>query len=271
LNPDTPGRPIILLHGITNSVYVWVTDTVFREYGPCYALSLPGHYPAAFPPGFGQEMITPEMIAHVLAAAIRQLVREQSVILVGHSTGGFAALATAAHTPEIVQRVIGLAAFAQGKWGGCYGILQWMARRGPIGRLLWKVVSKIVPSHRALFRQFWRIAVADPRTLYAHPHFETLVDSMYPSVKRLDLDTMVQYFSVMPDIDISPLLPRITAPTLALAGDRDPIVPPAQSYLIAGKVPNADLAVVKGAGHMLFLENPSECQRVVNGWLRKKD
>jgi pimeloyl-ACP methyl ester carboxylesterase len=271
LNPDTPGQPIILLHGITHSVYVWVTDTTFREHGPCYALSLPGHYPAAFPPDFGKEMITPEMIARVLTAAIRQLVGEQPVTLVGHSTGGFAVLAIAAHTPEIAQRVMSIAGFAQGKWSGFYGLLQWIARYGSVGKLVGKAMSKIAISHRALYRQFWRIGVADTRALYAYPHFETLMDSMYPSAKRLDSYAMFQYVSVMPDIDISPLLPRITAPTLVLAGDRDSTVPPAQSYLIAEKVPNADLVVVKGVGHELFLEAPSEFHRVVGNWLRKTD
>jgi pimeloyl-ACP methyl ester carboxylesterase len=37
---------------------------------------------------------------------------------------------------------------------------------------------------------------------------------------------MLLYFRRMPDIDITPLLPRITAPTLALTGDADPIVRP---------------------------------------------
>ena len=143
LNPDTPGQPIILLHGISHSIYVWVTDTIFLEHGPCYALSLPGHYPAAFPPNFGKEMITPEMIAHALTDAIRQLVGEQPVLLVGHSTGGFAALDTAAHTPEIAQRVISLAGFVQGKWYGLYGMQQWMARHGPIGKLIFEAVAVI--------------------------------------------------------------------------------------------------------------------------------
>jgi hypothetical protein len=49
-NPNTHGPPIVLLHGITTSVHLWTPDqtSLFVERGPCYALSLPGHYPAAF-------------------------------------------------------------------------------------------------------------------------------------------------------------------------------------------------------------------------------
>jgi pimeloyl-ACP methyl ester carboxylesterase len=81
---------------------------------------------------------------------------------------------------------------------------------------------------------------------------------------------MVQYFAVMPDMDISPLLPRITAPTLVLTGDSDPIVPPAQSHRIAEKVPHADLVVLKGAGHFPSVESPAEYQQVVSEWLRRQ-
>ena len=67
---------------------------------------------------FLQDSLTVEMIVHVLTAAIRNLVGNQSVILVGHSTGGFAALAIAAHTPEIVRCVVSISGFAQGIWTG---------------------------------------------------------------------------------------------------------------------------------------------------------
>ncbi len=50
-NPEQAGCPVILLHGIIASVHFWSPDLVapFLKLGPCYALSLPGHYPAAFP------------------------------------------------------------------------------------------------------------------------------------------------------------------------------------------------------------------------------
>jgi pimeloyl-ACP methyl ester carboxylesterase len=81
---------------------------------------------------------------------------------------------------------------------------------------------------------------------------------------------MVQYFAVMPDIDIGPWLSHITAPTLVLTGDSDPIVPPAQSHLIAGKVPRVDLAVMRGVGHVPMFEDHNEYQQVVGEWLQRQ-
>jgi pimeloyl-ACP methyl ester carboxylesterase len=65
----------------------------------------------------------------------------------------------------------------------------------------------------------------------------------------------VIYFEKIPDIDISPLLSKITVPVLALTGYVDSTVPPAQAHLIAEKVPHANLAVIEGGiGHMPFFE-----------------
>jgi pimeloyl-ACP methyl ester carboxylesterase len=52
LNPGTPGEPVILLHGITGSISFWQTKPAayLLAVGPCYALSLPGHYPATAQP-----------------------------------------------------------------------------------------------------------------------------------------------------------------------------------------------------------------------------
>jgi pimeloyl-ACP methyl ester carboxylesterase len=271
-NADLSGTPIILLHGITSSVKSWVPEALpfFAGYGPCYALSLPGHYPAAFPLDFRQESLTAEMIAQVLTAAIHKLVGKQPVILVGHSTGGFAALAIAAYTPEIARCVISISGFAQGRWIGILGAYQRLARRGFLGKSIFKLTYRANRWPRAWFRASLRVYAADPRRLFAYPYLDTIVDNSLPYYRQLDLDAMVQYFAVMPDIDIGYWLPRITAPTLVLTGENDPIVPPAQSHLIAGKVSYASLEVIKGVGHMLMFEDHIEYQRIVGEWLQRQ-
>ncbi len=272
LNPGDPGVPVILLHGITASVHFWEPGLVapFREYGPCYALSLPGHYPAAFPPSFGPDDLTAESIAAVLTAAIRELVGECPVLLVGHSTGGFAALAIAAHTPEIARGVISIAGFAQGQWTGALGMYQHWARSGALGRLAFKSVYGAAKVSYAIFHQASRMYTPNPKRVFAYPGLAAIVKPLsFPAYRKLNLDAMLLYFRRMPDIDITPLLPRITAPTLALTGDADPIVPPAQARLIAERVPQAALAVLEGGvGHVPFYEAPEAYGQAISGWLR---
>jgi pimeloyl-ACP methyl ester carboxylesterase len=270
-NPDTPGAPIILLHGITASIGTFTPDELplLISRGPCYSLSLPGHYPAVFPPDF-QDALTAEIIAHLLTEDIRELVGERPVVLVGHSTGGFAALAIAAHTPELARYVISIAGFAQGRWSGVLGLNQGLVRRGSLGRKLFKLGYELNRCTRTGHRAMLRLYAANPRALYAYPHLDTIIDNYFSYLKRLDLEAMADYFTVMPGIDIGPLLPRITAPVLVVTGDRDPVVLPSQAHLVANTVPHADLAVIDSAGHLVFWENPAQYNRVVDEWLRAR-
>jgi pimeloyl-ACP methyl ester carboxylesterase len=84
---------------------------------------------------------------------------------------------------------------------------------------------------------------------------------------RLDLDAILPYFKSMPQIDITEQLPHIQAQTLVITGDCDPIVPPAQSDLIAKLVKGAELAVIHGAGHLPFTERPVEYNLCLSKWL----
>jgi poly(3-hydroxyoctanoate) depolymerase len=64
-----------------------------------------------------------------------------------------------------------------------------------------------------------------------------------------------------------PWLGRITAPTLVLAGDRDPIVPARNARILAGRIPSARLEVIAGAGHLLVLDQPERCATLIADFL----
>jgi 3-oxoadipate enol-lactonase len=62
-------------------------------------------------------------------------------------------------------------------------------------------------------------------------------------------------------------LERIEAPTLVVAGEHDPTVPPALAEELAGRIPGARLAVIGGA-HLASLERPDEFNRLLEEHLR---
>jgi pimeloyl-ACP methyl ester carboxylesterase len=270
LNPEALGEPIILLHGINLAPQFWLTDSVFVEHGPCFALSLPGHYPAVFPGALHEDELTAEMIARVLAEAVRQLVGERPVTLAGISTGGFASLATAAYAPELARRVISISGFAQGVWGGMLGIYQRWLRGGPVQQAMFRTLFKLSQRRRAAFRNnVWPYFVADKAALFAYPRYEQLIDDLYPIWTNQDMRAVKMYYRRMPDISIVDWLPRVSMPTLVMTGERDKIVPAGQSLLIAERVQNAELAVIPGAGHLLFAERPAEYNRILTDWLTR--
>ncbi len=61
-------------------------------------------------------------------------------------------------------------------------------------------------------------------------------------------------------------LHRIQAPTLVFQGEDDLLSPLANAQLLATRIPNAELAVVAGAGHAYALERPEESFELFRKW-----
>lgn len=269
LNQGASGEPVILLHGITSSISFWQTNPAryILDIGPCYALSLPGHFPAVAPGKFNNTPLTGDTVTHLLEKAIRQLTGDQPATLIGHSTGGFAVLALAASQPKIARRVVSISGFSHGRWTGILGLYQHIARWGWPGETYFKTMYRMLMLNPEIFRWALRFYVADTRALYAHPDLNEVMARSFPDFCRLDLDSIIRYFKDMPQIDITPQLSNIQAKTLVVTGNRDPIVPPSQSYQIAKLVANAELATIQGAGHLPFTERPVEYNQRVSRWL----
>jgi poly(3-hydroxyalkanoate) depolymerase len=64
-----------------------------------------------------------------------------------------------------------------------------------------------------------------------------------------------------------PWLHTLRHPTLVLAGDDDPIVPVVNGHLLAWRIPDARMHVVRGGGHLFILERPAEIADVVTAFL----
>ncbi|MBE2198045.1 MAG: alpha/beta hydrolase [Anaerolinea sp.] len=269
-NAGQDKTPVIFLHGITASVSMWEVGQIplLADY-PWYSLSLPGHYPASFPGGFQTAELTPELITRLLSEAIRQLTGGQPAILVGHSTGGFAALAVAATAPALVKGVCSIAGFAHGRWTGALGLLQMLSRSGAAGRSLFKLNMRILTRSQWVYRQALGLYAHDRQAIYKHPALGPFLALNYPATQQLDIDAMLHWFQRMPDVDISAWLPQIDAPTLALFGDHDPIVPPAQGHLIAGRVPGSEKQVFAGVGHLPTSERTAVYHAVMTDWLQQ--
>lgn len=263
------GIPVFFLHGIGSCLHFWTPEltSAFHHLGPCYALSLPGHFPAVFPKDFPAECLSAELIARLMGCAIQRIAGSQKVLLVGHSTGGFAALSTAIYHPETIAAVVSIAGFAKGQWTGALGLNQWLVRQGSLGGAMFKRVYQLGGTGKMIYRMYWHVYVKDHISLWKHPHVRTVLDATFPHFRHLDTDAMVSYFRVMPDTDITSALSKITVPVYLITGDQDPIVPTQQSATIAEKVTNARLAILKGAGHLPFFEKPEDYQKAIDNAL----
>jgi len=70
--------------------------------------------------------------------------------------------------------------------------------------------------------------------------------------------------------DTASRLHRIQAPTLVMHGERDAMAPIANARLLAQLIPDAELAVVPGAGHAYLLERSEASLALLTEWLARR-
>jgi pimeloyl-ACP methyl ester carboxylesterase len=64
------------------------------------------------------------------------------------------------------------------------------------------------------------------------------------------------------------LLPQIDCPVLVMTGSEDTWSGPAQHQAIAEAIPDSELVIVEGAGHMIQLEAPDAVNHAIASWLQ---
>jgi len=69
--------------------------------------------------------------------------------------------------------------------------------------------------------------------------------------------------------EVESLLPQISCPTLVMTGSEDGWAPPAQHEGIAAAIPDSQLVIVEGAGHMIQFEAPKAVNAAIADWLSR--
>jgi pimeloyl-ACP methyl ester carboxylesterase len=167
----------------------------------------------------------------------------RDAVLVGHSMGGMSVLSYAAEHPahfaEHVQAVVLVATAARVLGRAVPGRvlhaalgdgLQW-TRRGRIGRAV--VRGSIGQQAR-------------------RSHIDLTLDSFANTTPV----ARAGYLAAMAAMDLRHALEVVTVPTTVLVGTRDLLTPPRLSRQLAEALPDAELVILPGAGHMLPLEEP---------------
>ena len=153
--------------------------------------------------------------------------------------------------------------------GGMVGL--WLAAHAPdrIDRLALLCTSAHLPP-----AQLWHDRAETVRTAGTSAVAEELVTRWFTAgfgdrhpdvVARLvsdlnavDDESYAACCELIAGLDQRPVLGRIVAPTLVVAGADDPATPPAHAEVIAAGVPAARLAVLPRAAHLANLEQPDE-------------
>ncbi|MHB8451464.1 MAG: alpha/beta fold hydrolase [Mycobacteriales bacterium] len=200
-------------------------------------------------------------LAEVLAACAA----EGPVVLVGHSMGGMTIMALAADHPELFGvggRVAGVALLSTSAGRvaevtlGLPAALARLTQRG--APQLWRQLTR--HGDRLESR---RLGGTDlvfgvlKRVSFGGDVPPSLVELMESMIDQTPLAVMAACASALLNHDkLAALAVLRDTPTLVLVGEADLLTPPGQSQEIADQLPDADLVVLPGAGHMVGLERP---------------
>lgn len=258
-NADTNSLPVICLHGVAGNIGFFedfLTPAIQQDFH-WYSLTLPGHYPAVIPAEHQPQDINADTLARIMSTAIRQLTGGKPALLIGYSTGGFVAYCVAHHAPELVHSIISIDGFAHGKWHGILGVLQAIAR---LPYPFFYLYMKPFYSSKALYRLSYLSLGHNQVAIKQNPVFEQAVDHSYPYSANADFKGLYAYFRNMPNVDIRRWLKGIKQPAFLIHGRQDDIVKPEHAQEIQNALPNCHIRWIEGAGHLLMLERPDECQ-----------
>lgn len=184
---------------------------------------------------------------------------QERIDLLGFSHGGMVAIAYAAARPERVGRLLLVATLAHSDESLGAEMERGLADREG---------ESWYPDARAALDEEEAADFADDEELARNLarqwplYFGSYGDRERAFVATLaalvpNADALRRFNSaIWPSFDLRPALARIEAPTLVVAGDRDFVAPPLAAHAIVDGIDGAELVVVPGAGHFLFVEAP---------------
>lgn len=109
-----------------------------------------------------------------------------------------------------------------------------------------------------------------PNYLSDGPHTDEILDLCMAMAETLGREVFVQQSQALATRpDQRDALRAVTAPTLVLCGEDDTLCPPDRHELLRDLIPGAELAVIKGAGHLPVLEQPEITTQALASWLER--
>lgn len=236
------GDTIVLIHGFGEDNRIWNYQVAFLE--NTYHLLIPNL------PGTGQSEIgTSELSVESMATSIKQMLDEEKIgqcIMLGHSMGGYVALAFAEKYPERLQAfgLIHSTAYADSNE-------KKEARQKSIG---------FINEHGAA--EFIKTTIPNLFAKKFNEEQKPVVDELIEQGNQFTAETLIAYYTAMINRpDRSDILQKATVPVLFFIGEEDKAVSPADALEQAALPAVCMVKLVPGIAHMGMLEATDELNR----------
>jgi pimeloyl-ACP methyl ester carboxylesterase len=241
------GPPLVFVHGAAEDGRVWRPQ--LAELAEEFTVV------AWDEPGAGRSSDVPadfalEDYASCLAALIEALALGPAHIA-GVSWGGTVVQELYRRHPELVATLILSDTYAG--WKGSLPVGEVRARVAGVHQMLATSPRRFDPTLPGLF-------AGEPPA-----QVRTLLEEIAGTVRP---DSLERAVLVMAEADQRDLLPRIVVPTLLIWGELDARSPLSIASQFERAIPNAQLVVIVGAGHLSHLEQPEQFNDAVREFCR---
>jgi 3-oxoadipate enol-lactonase len=244
------GVPVVLIHGFPFNRHMWkpqVGELKQHHYVVTYDIRGFGESDA----GDGQYSV--EYFVDDLISLLDHL-RIPRAVAAGLSMGGYIALRAIERHPDRFRGLILADTRSEPDTN------EGKVKRAEQARSLKKEGMK-------KFADSFLPGVFDPETPNKRPEVVRMVRTMIESASpAAAAGTLI---ALAARTDTTPALYNINVPSLILVGRHDSITPPAAASAMKGKMREAELQIISGAGHLSNLENPEEFNRHILKFLNK--
>jgi pimeloyl-ACP methyl ester carboxylesterase len=229
--------PVMLIHGAGGNHLYWPAEVRRLAGYRMMAMDLPGHGKST---GRGLQSI-PDYAEHILQW-MKSMFLPRAVV-VGHSMGGAIALQLGLDHPE---RVLGL------------GLVATSARL--------KVSPQILDatSHSTTYQKAIQLIIAGSFSASSSERLRELAAQRMAETRQT---VLYGDFLACQEFDLIDRLDDIPIPALVICGEEDQMTPLRHVQFLADHLPQARLAIVPGAGHMVMLEQPVQVAALLRDFL----
>jgi len=241
------GEPIVLVHGFPLDSRMW--EAQIAEISGSRRLIAPDLR------GFGRSSDASPFSVESLADDLHALLSDLGAlpcVLGGLSMGGYVSLAYAYQYPGDLRGLMLVDTKAEGDSaeqkegrGKMIELVRQQGSRAVAEQMLPRMLAKGTPKSRpAVAQALMSIMEACPPITIEHA-----------------------LLAMRDRPDQTPNLPAIAVPTLIVVGDADAITPVSVAQSMQKQIPRAQLAVIKGAGHMSPMEQPVQVNQTMARFL----
>lgn len=187
--------------------------------------------------------------------------------LIGHSWGALLATVYAIQNPERVASLILMSPVEPGQRYAADAAKNQASRRSrgdSVALVNLMETEGFRERDATTINQIFRVSL---RSTFANPALaDQLVLDMTERTARMGSEVARLVMAPLGEYDFWDELDAITAPTLIIHGEADPI-PEAMARELAERIPNARLALLPGVGHFPFVEAPEALSEEVRAFL----